>query len=83
MMALRGHFGHGVALSGNLRVALGTGLYLALVGLLGGACGWLGRPGCRRLAGSRSRPGGGWLGDEVTRAARRPGRRRRIAQPAS
>lgn len=40
-MALRGHFGHGVALSGNLRVVLGTALYLALVGLLGGAFGWI------------------------------------------
>jgi ABC-type transport system involved in multi-copper enzyme maturation permease subunit len=42
-MAFRSHFGHGVSLSdpGNLRVVIGTGVYLALVGLLGGAIGWI------------------------------------------
>jgi ABC-2 type transport system permease protein len=40
-MAFRSHFGHGASLDGNLRVVIGTGVYLALVGLLGGAIGWI------------------------------------------
>ncbi|WP_017936251.1 ABC transporter permease [Nocardioides sp. Iso805N] len=42
-MAFRSHFGHGVSLgdAGNLRVVIGTGIYLALIGLLGGAIGWI------------------------------------------
>jgi ABC-2 type transport system permease protein len=40
-MAFRGHFGHGAALEGNLRVVVGTGAYLALIGLLGVAFGWI------------------------------------------
>lgn len=42
-MAFRSHFGHGVSLGdpGNLRVVIGTGVYLALIGLLGGAVGWI------------------------------------------
>ncbi|MFL6109482.1 MAG: ABC transporter permease subunit [Marmoricola sp.] len=47
-MAFRSHFGHGASLDGNLRVVIGTGVYLALVGLLGGAIGWI----------VRSTPGG-------------------------
>jgi ABC-2 type transport system permease protein len=47
-MAFRAHFGHGASLSGNLRVVLGTGVYLALIGLLGVATGWI----------VRSTPGG-------------------------
>lgn len=41
--AFLSHYGHGVALSapGTLRVILGTGVYLALIGLLGGAFGWI------------------------------------------
>jgi ABC-type transport system involved in multi-copper enzyme maturation permease subunit len=37
------HYGHGSALSdpGVLRVVVGTGVYLALIGLLGGALGWI------------------------------------------
>lgn len=37
------HYGHGTALSapGVLRVVIGTGIYLVLVGLLGSAFGWL------------------------------------------
>jgi ABC-2 type transport system permease protein len=37
------HYGHGSSLSdpGVLRVVAGTGLYLALIGLLGGAVGWI------------------------------------------
>ena len=46
--AFRSHYGHGVGLDGNLRVVIGTGVYLALVGLLGGAIGWI----------VRSTPGG-------------------------
>jgi ABC-2 type transport system permease protein len=49
-MALRSHYGHGVSLTdpGVLRVVLGTAVYLALIGLLGGALGWI----------VRSTPGG-------------------------
>jgi ribose/xylose/arabinose/galactoside ABC-type transport system permease subunit len=47
-MAFRAHFGHGASLSGNLRVVLGTALYLALIGLFGSAFGWI----------VRSTPGG-------------------------
>ena len=37
------HYGHGSSLSdpGVLRVVVGTGVYLALIGLLGGALGWI------------------------------------------
>jgi ABC-type transport system involved in multi-copper enzyme maturation permease subunit len=37
------HYGHGTGLTdpGVLRVVLGTGLHLALIGLLGGALGWI------------------------------------------
>ncbi len=44
------HYGHGSALSdpGVLRAVVGTGVYLALIGLLGGALGWI----------VRSTPGG-------------------------
>jgi ABC-2 type transport system permease protein len=44
------HYGHGHSLGdpGVLRVVLGTGLYLALIGLLGGGIGWI----------LRSTPGG-------------------------
>ena len=37
------HYGHGSSLSdpGVLRVVAGTGVYLALIGLLGGALGWI------------------------------------------
>ncbi len=44
------HYGHGSALSDPtvLRVVIGTGVYLALIGLLGGALGWI----------LRSTPGG-------------------------
>ncbi|MCW2784674.1 MAG: transporter permease [Marmoricola sp.] len=42
-MAFRSHYGHGSSLGdpGNLRVVIGTGVYLALIGLLGGAIGWI------------------------------------------
>ncbi|HET6154318.1 MAG TPA: ABC transporter permease subunit [Marmoricola sp.] len=40
-MAFRTHYGHGASLDGNLRVVIGTGVYLALVGLIGGAIGWI------------------------------------------
>lgn len=44
------HYGHGSSLSdpGVLRAVIGTGVYLALIGLLGGALGWI----------VRSTPGG-------------------------
>ncbi|MDX6296180.1 MAG: type transport system permease protein [Nocardioidaceae bacterium] len=44
------HYGHGSSLSdpGVLRAVVGTGVYLALIGLLGGALGWI----------VRSTPGG-------------------------
>ncbi len=44
------HYGHGSALTdpGVLRAVVGTGVYLALIGLLGGALGWI----------VRSTPGG-------------------------
>lgn len=44
------HYGHGSALSdpGVLRAVVGTGVYLALIGLMGGAFGWI----------VRSTPGG-------------------------
>jgi ABC-type transport system involved in multi-copper enzyme maturation permease subunit len=37
------HYGHGGSLSdpGALRAVIGTGVYLALIGLLGGALGWI------------------------------------------
>jgi len=37
------HYGHGTSLNapGVLRVVIGTGVYLALVGLLGSALGWM------------------------------------------
>ena len=46
------HYGHGTALTapGVLRVVIGTGVYLALVGLLGSAIGWI----VRSTAGSIS-----------------------------
>ena len=47
-MAFRAHYGHGVGLGGNLRVVIGTAVYLALIGLLGSAFGWI----------VRSTPGG-------------------------
>jgi ABC-2 type transport system permease protein len=42
-MAFRAHYGHGSSLSdpGILRVVVGTGVYLALIGLLGSALGWI------------------------------------------
>lgn len=48
--ALLGHYGHGFSLSDptGWRVALGTGLYLTLMALLGSALGWI----------TRSTPGG-------------------------
>lgn len=48
--AFRAHFGHGASITepGVLRSVIGTGIYLALVGLLGGAFGWI----------VRSTPGG-------------------------
>jgi ABC-type transport system involved in multi-copper enzyme maturation permease subunit len=38
-----GHYGHGGSLSdpGALRAVIGTGVYLALIGILGGALGWI------------------------------------------
>jgi|tagenome__1003787_1003787.scaffolds.fasta_scaffold20952294_3 ABC-2 type transport system permease protein len=41
--AFLSHYGHGYTLSdpGVLRVVVGTGAYLALIGLLGGALGWI------------------------------------------
>ena len=41
--AFLSHYGHGSALTdpGVLRVVVGTGVYLALIGLLGGALGWI------------------------------------------
>lgn len=41
--AFLSHYGHGTSLSdpGLLRVVVGTGAYLALIGLLGGALGWI------------------------------------------
>lgn len=41
--AFLSHYGHGTSLTdpGVLRVVLGTGIYLALVGLLGSAIGWI------------------------------------------
>jgi ABC-2 type transport system permease protein len=48
--AFLAHYGHGSSLSdpGVLRAVIGTGVYLALIGLLGGAFGWI----------VRSTPGG-------------------------
>jgi hypothetical protein len=48
--AFLSHYGHGSALSDPtvLRVVIGTAVYLALIGLLGGALGWI----------VRSTPGG-------------------------
>ena len=41
--AFLSHYGHGTPLTdpGVLRVVVGTGVYLALIGLLGGALGWI------------------------------------------
>jgi ABC-2 type transport system permease protein len=41
--AFLSHYGHGTSLGdpGVLRVVIGTGIYLTLIGLLGGAIGWI------------------------------------------